>query len=71
MGAAMAIKTQTRIMAAPIVALLDRVRSEITFGSQAIGDDVGDISGNNELDLSLMDMVPFLSPITHIECVDS
>jgi hypothetical protein len=86
-GAARAIKTQTRIMARPIVALLDRTSSEITLRSQAIGDDahrnqpslfrrssgadVDDISDNNGFELSLMVRAPVQSPITQIECVDS
>jgi hypothetical protein len=38
-GAATATKTQKRIMATPIIALLDQASSEITFRSHVIEDD--------------------------------
>ena len=83
----MAIKTQTRIMVAPIVALLDWMSAEITLRSQPIGadaernrpllsrrsafGDVGDFPGDNEFDPSFMVMLAVLSPIIQIECVGS
>ena len=87
MGVAKAIKTQKKIMPAPIVALLDWRSLEITLPSQAMGDDshrnqpplfrrssvgdIGDILGVIEFDPSLMVMVAVLSPITQIECAGS
>jgi len=87
MGVAKAIKTQKKIMPAPIVALLDWMSLEITIPSQAMGDDahrnqsplfrrssvgdIGGVSGDNEFDPSLMVMVAVLSPITQIECAGS
>ena len=87
MGVAKAIKSQKKIMPAPIVALLDWMSLESILPSQAMGDDahrnqpplfrrssvgdIGGIPGDNEFDPSLMVMVAVLSPITQIECAGS
>ena len=81
----MAIKIQAKMIAMPIDALLDRRISEATRRSQANlgtrrnhpsgfgrlrGTDVGDVSDNDEFELSRMVTILVRSLITQIEYVD-